>query len=83
MYMSYCRFEGTLAEMRACMQDVEDHANGEAGEAVSDREIRSFRNMVNEFVGFLRDMAILDDEGYVDEDELNAVCESMGKASAE
>ena len=61
MYMSYCRFEGTLAEMRACMQDVEDHANGEAGEAVSDREIRSFRNMVDEFVGFLRDMAILDD----------------------
>ena len=49
MYMSYCRFEGTLAELRACMSEVYDHVNEEAEYEVSDREINYFRQMVEIF----------------------------------
>jgi hypothetical protein len=31
-------------------------------------------------VGWLHDMALLDDEGYLDEDALNEVCDDMMKA---
>ena len=80
MYMSYCRFEGTLAELQTCLADVEEHVNGEAAYPVSDREIGKFRRIVTEFTSWLHDMALLDDEGYLDEDVLNEVCEAMSKA---
>ena len=77
MYMSYCRFEGTAAELRACLGDVEEHINEEAEYEVSDREIRSFRSMVEDFVNFLNENELLDEDGELNEDELDRVCELM------
>ena len=79
MYMSYCRHEGTLAELRACLADAEEHVNGEAEYEVSDREIDCFQNMVETFVDWLHDMDLLDDEGNLDRDALMDVCDSMKK----
>lgn len=72
MYMSYCRFEGTRMELNTCLQNVEDHEY-----AISSREIEHFRRMVEEFHGWLKDMCIIDDNGDIDEDELDQVCMSM------
>lgn len=77
MYMSYCRHEGTLAELRACLSDAEEHINGEAESEVSDHEIRCFRTIVEEFVSWLQDMSLLDEDGYLDDDALTEVCEAM------
>lgn len=77
MYMSYCRFEGTRAELNACLGVVEKHVNGEAEYPVSENEIANFQYMVKDFVTWLHDMALLDDEGYLDEDALNDICDSM------
>jgi len=79
MYMSYCRFEGTRMELNACLNDVEEHVNGEAEYPVSENEVNHFRWMVENFAGWLHDMALLDDEGYLDEDALNEVCDDMMK----
>ena len=83
MYMSYCKFEGTLSELRSCLKTVEEHVNGEAECEVSDNEIRCFKNMVMEFMDWMHDMALLDDEGYVDEDELAQVCDDMARSCDE
>ena len=80
MYMSYCRFEGTRQELRACLTDVEEHVNGEAEYPVSQNEIRHFENMVREFVDWLHDAALLDDEGYLDEDALDNALDAMATA---
>lgn len=79
-YMSYCRFEGTLHELRACMADVEEHVNEIAEYSVSDGEIRQFKQMVIEFTDFLHDMGVLNDEGYLERDTLNEVCDAMAKS---
>lgn len=79
MYMSYCRFEGTHQELKACLSDVEEHVNEEAEYEVSDREINHFRSMVEDFVGWLNDMALLDEDGDIDRDALDQVCEAMAK----
>jgi hypothetical protein len=80
MYMSYCRFEGTRHELRACLSDVEDHVNEEAEYEVSDSEINHFRIMVEAFVGWLNDMALLDEDGKIDRDALEQVCKAMAKS---
>lgn len=80
MYMSYCRFEGTRMELNACLNVVEEHVNHEAEYSVSENEINNFQLMVQDFVDWLHNMALLDDEGYLDEDALNEVCEDMSKA---
>lgn len=77
MYMSYCRFEGTKQELRHCLNDVTDHINKEAEYPVSDGEIRHFRAMVYDFVEFLQDTEILDENGEVDKAVLDTVCEKM------
>ena len=79
MYMSYCRFEGTHQELKACLNDVEEHVNEEAEYEVSDREINHFRSMVEDFVGWLNDMALLDEDGDIDRDALDQVCAAMAK----
>ena len=79
MYMSYCRFEGTDDELQACLNDVDEHVNGEAREAVSDSEIRHFRSMVENFTSWLLDMNLLDEDGCLDEDALDEICEAMKK----
>lgn len=83
MYMSYCRFEGTKAELNACIDEVAAHVNEEAEYEVSEREIECFRDMVHNFASFLRDSCILDDAGEIDEDMLDDVCYSMGMSYAE
>ena len=79
MYMSYCRFEGTYQELRACLGDVEEHVNEEAEYEVSDREIQHFRNLVELFHDFLCNMELLDEDGDLDMDALDSVCEAMAK----
>ena len=83
MYMSYCRFEGTRRELAACLNEVIDHVNEEAEYEVSDPEIRHFKNMIVNFVDFLHDMCLLDDEGYLDREELDKVCAAMAKSYKE
>ena len=77
-YMSYCRQEGTFAELRLCLSDVEAHIDGEADDVVSDREIRNFKGMVECFYNFLMDQDLLTDEGELDEERLEEVCQSLG-----
>lgn len=83
MYMSYCRFEGTREELTVCLNEVTDHVNEEAEYEVSDPEIRHFKNMIVNFVDFLHDMCLLDDEGYLDREELDKVCQAMAKSYRE
>ena len=80
MYMSYCRFEGTRNELRSCMADVEAHISEEAEYEVSENEINHFRSMVYDFAGWLQDMALLDDNGCVNDKELDDVCAAMARA---
>ncbi len=82
-YMSYCRYEGTYSELRACLNDVEEHVNKEAEYEVSDHEIQHFRNMVEYFHDFLCNMELLDEDGNLDDDALDAVCEAMAKSYEE
>lgn len=77
--MSYCRFEGTNHELRACLADVEEHINEEAEYEVSDTEIRQFRKMVERFYEFMVETEILDEHGELDEEVLDSICEKMGQ----
>lgn len=77
MYMSYCRFEGTRSELAACLGEVEDHINMEAQYEVSEKEINHFRRMVKMFVEFLQEQELLNEEGELDKEVLDRVCESM------
>lgn len=77
MYMSYCRFEGTRSELAACLGEVEDHINMEAQDEVSEKEISHFRRMVKMFVEFLQEQELLNEEGELDKEVLDRVCESM------
>ena len=64
-------------ELQACLSNVTEHINGEAEYAVSDREIEWFRRMVEEFAEWMQDAGVLDENGYLDDDALDEVCESM------
>ena len=81
--MSYCRFEGTKAELNACLAEVEEHIYEEAEYEVSDHEIGHFRQIVENFVSFLDQHELLDEYGELDEDKLDAICESMKRANSE
>lgn len=83
MYMSYCKYEGTRAEMNVCIEDVIEHINEEAEYEVSDHEIQQFRKMVHEFVEFMYEADLLDEHGEVNEDALDSVCEAMAKGYEE
>ena len=80
MYSSYCRFEGTRMELDACLAEVEEHVNGDSEYPVSESEVGYFWDMVKDFVGWLHDMALLDNEGHLNEDALDDMCEDMTKA---
>ena len=80
MYMSYCRYEGTYSELRACLNDVEEHVNQYAEYKVSDREIQHFRNMVELFHEFLCEQELLDEDGNLNWDEVDKVCAAMAKS---
>ena len=83
MYMSYCRYEGTRMELSACLSDVEAHVNREAEYEVSPNEIEWFRRMVTEFTDWLHDMALLDEDGYLDEEALDDICVDMASKADE
>lgn len=84
MYMSYCRFEGTLHEFIACKNDVMEHLQGEAEYKVSDEEIRNFRHLVDRMVEFLvYDTCLINEDGELDEDQLDLVCEAMSREYSE
>ena len=83
MYMSYCRFEGTRHELRACMADVEEHVNEEAEYEVSNHEIREFRYMIEEIANFLYEQDLLDEYVEVNHKQLDKVCEAMAKRYGE
>lgn len=80
MYMSYCRHEGTYSELSACLADAEEHINGDAEDAVSDREIQYFKNMVELFHDFLCEQDLLDEFGDLKMDRLDEIGEAMSKA---
>lgn len=77
MYMSYCRFEGTYQEMQVCLNDVEEHINEEAEYDVSDGEIDYFRRMVSRMAEFLQETELIDEDGDVDAEMLDSICEKM------
>ena len=83
MYMSYCRFEGTRAELDVCLNEVSEHIYEEAEYDVSENEIKHFRRMVEDFVDWLKGSEILNMEGEVDQERLDEVCELMKKGNAE
>lgn len=76
-YMSYCRFEGTHHELRACLNEVQDHIDCEAEFSVSDGEIAQFKEMVEYFHEFLVDAGILEMGTRIQQDRLEEVCEQM------
>ena len=83
MYMSYCRHEGTLHELRGCISDVQEHIDGEAEYTVSEQEISCFKMMVEEFWSFLDENSLIDIDGGLDVDKLDEICEAMAKKAEE
>lgn len=78
--MSYCRHENTRLALNEVLNDVYEHINEEAEYEVSDREIRNFRQMVESFCEFLQSAELLDEDGYLNDDALDEVCEAMRKS---
>lgn len=83
MYMSYCRYEGTATELNVCLEDVKEHVYEEAEYEVSDREIANFKRMVTRFHEFLQEMELLEDDGRLNYEELDRICNAMGKSYQE
>lgn len=81
MYMSYCRFEGTHAELRACLSTVDEHLAEEAEYEVSENEIDHFRDMVTEFFDWMQENELIPDNCEVDEIQLESICKAMGETS--
>ena len=77
MYMSYCRMEGTRAELRVCMEDAQEHFCGEAEYPVSEREINEFRMMVSEFFDFLSENHLIDNYGDFRYKKFDELCETL------
>lgn len=77
MYMSYCKYEGTLAELKVCLSDAQEHFDEEAEYPVSDSEIESFRILVGTFMDFLYDNELINEYGEFDDDRFDKICESM------
>lgn len=81
MYMSYCRFDGTRMELQACFESVEEHVNGEAEYAISEREIYMFKRMIGDIAEFLYNNDLLDENGEINQAALDDVCAAMEKGS--
>lgn len=82
MYMSYCRFEGTYHELRACMGEVEEHIYEEAEYSVSDNEINYFRKIVELMAEFLVNEGIIDEYGELSDERLDQICNKLGQSFA-
>ena len=80
MYMSYCRYEGTHQELVACLADVDEHVMESAEYETSESEVRHFRDMVMDFFGWMQDNELITEDGELDEDQLDGICQAMRKA---
>lgn len=80
MYMSYCRFEGTRAELRTCLNVVEEHVNEEAEYEVSENEIRNFKQMIIMIHDFMYEMNLLDENGDLNMERLEDIAEYMAES---
>lgn len=83
MYMSYCRYEGTLSELKVCLEDAAEHQDEMAEYAVSKREIDKFREMVEYFYNWCDRYSLINQYGELDEEMLDEICESMQKSYTE
>ena len=83
MYMSYCRHEGTHQELKACLADVDEHIMEDAEYETSEDEVEHFRDMVMDFFGWMHDNELITDDGELDEDQLDGICQAMRKAYSE
>lgn len=83
MYMNYCRYEGTYKELWRCLNDVEAHVGQYAEYEVSDDEIQWFRNIVELFHDFLCEQRLMDENGNLDMNELDKICETMSQSYEE
>jgi len=83
MYMSYCRFEGTHQELKACLADVDEHIMEDAEYETSENEVRHFRDMVMDFFGWMNDNELITEDGELDEDQFGGICQAMRKAYSE
>lgn len=83
MYMSYCRFEGTHQELKACLADVDEHLAEMAEYEVSEDEVDHFRDMVKDFIGWMQDSELITEDGELDEEQLDRICDMMRKSYKE
>lgn len=81
MYMSYCRFEGTHHELRACLSDVDEHLMEEAEYPVSENEIDHFRDMVTEFFDWMQENELIPDDCEINEEQLAGICRAMQESN--
>lgn len=75
--MSYCRYTNTLDDLRDCINDALSHVNEEAEYPVSKSEINCFRQMVKEFYQMMDFCAMINDDGTLNEEELDECCAMM------
>ena len=82
MFRSDGKFESTNHELNQRLWDVDDHIMGEK-DPVSDREARYFMGMVDDFVDWLNDHRLLDENNEIDRKRLKEIGEDMimGRAS--
>lgn len=77
MYMSYCRNEGALAEVRCALSDVDAHIDEDAEYSVSEREIDCFKSLITELYDWMCERELIDCNGELDTDGLEEICEKM------
>ena len=77
MYMSYCMYEGTKAELKRCLDVADEHIEGSAEYPVSQGEVENFVGMVEMFYQWMEDNYLINLDGELDRDELNTVAEAM------
>jgi ribosomal protein S15P/S13E len=62
------------------LNEAQEHINGEAEDKVSAREIECFKDIIRDVVDFLNDNCLLDEDGMIDREGLDDVCQAMAKA---
>lgn len=64
-------------ELQSCFDTVNDHVNGDADCAISEREIYNFKRMIDEIAEFLRENDLLDEDGEINQTALDDICNFM------
>ena len=70
-------------ELKACLADVDEHLAEMAEYEVSEDEVDHFRDMVMDFFGWMQDNELITEDGELDEDQLDGICQAMRKAYSE